>query len=239
MSIPTKVVALIPAAGSGSRLYSSLGQPKQFVTLGGKSILAYTLTTFQECNVIDEIIIVTRPSDIQMVWDNIIKVHDFNKVVDVIEGGETRQESVWCGLRILKNQDVGVVVVHDAARIFVTTDIINESVTAAINSGAGVVCVPVGDTIKLGHKGFIHATLDRSVLWHAQTPQSFQFSLIFEAHENAQKSGFIGTDEAMLVERLGKRIHIVKGSKKNIKITAPDDIELARLLIASKKQREN
>lgn len=227
-----EVAAIIPAAGSGTRLQSVLDRPKQFTRLAGKPLLAYTLLAFQACPLIDQVVIPTRKDAIEIVWQEIIRPYEITVVQKVIPGGATRQESVWCGMQALEGDGVDIVAVHDAARIFVTPDIISRSVRAAETHGGCVVGLPAVDTIKVSHQTWIEATIDRSVLWYAQTPQTFRYPLLHKAFRQALDTEFTGTDEAMLVESLGERVALVRGSKYNLKITDPEDLELARALLA-------
>jgi len=234
-----RVAAIIPAAGSGTRLQSVLDRPKQFTRVAGKPLLAHTLLAFQACPLVDLVVIPTREDAIETVWEEIIEPYGITVVQEVITGGATRQESVWRGLQVLEEADVDIVAVHDAARIFVTPDIITRSVRAAERYGGCVVGLPAVDTIKMSHETWIEATIDRSVLWYAQTPQTFRYPLLRRAFRHAADIGFTGTDEAMLVETLGERVALVRGSKYNLKITDPEDLELARALLAYPHREES
>jgi len=233
------VAAIIPAAGTGTRLQSVLDEPKQFTRIAGKPLLAHTLLAFQACSLIDLIVIPTREDAVDMVRQEIVEPYGITAVEQIIPGGATRQESVWRGLQALEGAGVDIVAVHDAARMLVTPAIITRSVQAAETYGGCVVGLPAVDTIKMSHETWIEATVDRSVLWYAQTPQTFRYSLLCRAFRYAETVGFTGTDEAMLVEQLGERVALVRGSKYNFKVTDQEDLELARALLAFRAGKES
>ncbi len=236
MSTSPRVAAIIPAAGAGTRLQKQLNQPKQFARLAGKPLLTHTLLTFEQCDVIEEIVIPSREDDMSAIWDETITPFGITKIRAVIPGGQTRQESVWNGMQTLKTTSPDLVVIHDAARIFIRTGIIREAVTAAEKYGGSVVGIPAVDTVKMSHGTVIEATIDRTVLWSAQTPQTFRYDLLYRAFQNALATGFVGTDEAMLVEHLGEQVVLIRGSKQNFKVTDSDDLEIAQALLAYRKE---
>jgi 2-C-methyl-D-erythritol 4-phosphate cytidylyltransferase len=152
------------------------------------------------------------------------------KVVAVVAGGAERQESVWSGLEAFPLSPE-IVLVHDAARPLITGEVISRVIVSAARDGAAIAAVRVRDTVKVEEQpGFTLQTLDRSTLWAAQTPQGFRFPLLIRAHREARTEGFLGTDDASLVERLGVRVRLVAGDNRNIKITTPEDLLLARAL---------
>ncbi|MEG0371250.1 MAG: 2-C-methyl-D-erythritol 4-phosphate cytidylyltransferase, partial [Clostridium sp.] len=185
------VTAIIVAAGMGSRM--NLSYNKQYVKLLDKEILAYTLEVFENTIGIDDIILVSAPDEIEFCRENIINKYHINKVKTIVSGGGSRQESVYNGLRAISRTDI--VVVHDGARPFVSTKIIEESIYAAKEYGAAAASVKVKDTIKEGKSTTYGNTLNRENLFSIQTPQSFQYELILRAHENAIKYGFCATDD--------------------------------------------
>jgi 2-C-methyl-D-erythritol 4-phosphate cytidylyltransferase len=161
----------------------------------------------------------------------IIEKFQYRKISQIIPGGKRRQDSVRNGLDAL-SVDAEIIVIHDGVRPFVTKEMIEESIRSAIRFGAAIIAMPVKDTIKVAHPdGTVLKTLERESLWQAQTPQTFQAPLIREAYLKAAEDGFIGTDDASLVERLGKKIHILPGSYTNIKITTLEDLMLANLIL--------
>lgn len=222
-----KVAAVIAAGGRGRRMNSTLS--KQFLRLKGRPILYYTLNTFESLQEIEEIILVVGPSDMDYAQREVLQPYRFRKV-KLVEGGKERQDSVYNGLRSCSPQ-TDIVVIHDGVRPFVTKKIILASIEAAKKYRAVGVGVPVKDTIKVVDGGFILNTPDRSTLWAIQTPQTFEYSLILRAHEEARKAGFYGTDDTVLVERLGFPVRMIEGAYENIKITTPEDMLVAEAFL--------
>jgi 2-C-methyl-D-erythritol 4-phosphate cytidylyltransferase len=203
---------------------------KPFLPLDGKPILIHTLSRFQGCDVIAEIIPIVSAEDVDRTWE-IIRRYGIAKVNRVICGGETRQRSVYNGLKAL-NDEVEIVAIHDGVRPFVTDELIRECLEEAARYGAAIAAVPVKDTVKsVSPDGLVLSTLDRTGLWAVQTPQVFRRDLILKAHERAIERGIVATDDAALVERLGERVKVVMGSYRNIKITTPEDLIFARALL--------
>lgn len=227
---------VIAAAGIGSRM--GMETNKQYLELQGKSVLAVTIQRFEDCNLIDEIIVVANEAEVQFCRNNVIDRYGFNKVKVVVPGGPTRRQSVYNGLRQVSN-GCGIVLIHDGARPFVDTHIIEACIDAAENYGAAVAAVPARDTIKRGDReGFVDETVDRSNLWYIQTPQAFRFGLIMDAHTKAEQDGFDGTDDAVLAERMGHKVRLVSGSYTNIKITAREDLIMAQSMARVISERE-
>ncbi len=231
-----QVVAIIPAAGSGSRLAQLTTTPKQLAVIHGKPLLVHTLEKFQQCDIVDHIIVISRPQDQQLISDNFIEKYNLSKVSKIVSGGTTRQASVWAGLQACGEQ-TDIVVVHDAARMFVKPEIIRSSVNTAREYGGSVVGIPATDTIKIVHSKKIINTVDRSVVWYAQTPQSFKYDLLNEAFQAARSKNFVGTDEAMLMEEAGFQVQMVKGSRLNFKITTPEDFRLAETILKESEMK--
>lgn len=225
------VSAIIVAAGKGLRMNMDVN--KQFVDICGKPVLARTIQVFEDCSEVDEIIIVVNEEDIVFFKHNIIDEYGFEKVSVIAAGGVTRQESVYNGLKQTGSSD-GIVLIHDGARPFVSNECILESIAAASEFGACCVAVPVKDTIKKADKdSFVEQTLERDCLWAVQTPQSFRYNIVEKAHKSAAEDCFNGTDDAMLVERLGYRLKLVRGSYYNIKITTQEDLVFAQAIAES------
>lgn len=223
------VSAVIPAAGKGTRMNNKI--KKQFLKLKGKPIIAHTLEKFQNSPEIDEIILVVSEDDLAFCREKIIKEYGFSKVSRVVAGGPTRQDSVWRGLQAISSY-AEYIMVHDGARPFITPDLIRESIIQVKEHGAVAVAVPVNNTIKLiDERGFVENTPPRHLLRVIQTPQTFDAPLLFRAFSEALRSGFVGTDEATLVERIKSRVKIIPGSHNNIKITTPKDLFLAEMII--------
>ena len=210
-----KVTAIITAAGKGSRMGASL--PKQFLKIGTKTILELSVSPFQKADLVDEIIVITGEDSVDFCKE---LCKGFSKVRDVIPGGKERQDSVYKGISLL---DDGYVLVHDGARPYVTEEVIMGVLEGVEQMGAAVCAVPVKDTIRQqSEEG--GKTLKRSELYSVQTPQGFEVELIKEAFEKAYQDGFYGTDDASLVDRLGKEVAVTMGSYANIKITTKEDM---------------
>jgi 2-C-methyl-D-erythritol 4-phosphate cytidylyltransferase len=218
---------VVVAAGSGKRM--NIGINKQFIKLGEKEVIAHTIQVFYINKDIDEIVVCIKPEEEEYFLDNIINKYNF-KGVKIAYGGKERQDSIYNGLKKL-DEKCNIVLIHDGARPFVDDKIIAESIEEAKVKKAVVVGVPVSDTIKIVKDGEIESTPDRSLLWAAQTPQVFEYNTIKRAYEDAYESGFYGTDDSMLVERIGQKVSMVMGSHKNIKITNQEDLKTANQII--------
>jgi 2-C-methyl-D-erythritol 4-phosphate cytidylyltransferase len=218
--------ALVTAAGEGKRMGRDV--PKQYLELGGIPILARTLLAFEGHPLVDLIVLTVPPGYEELCRTRILTPFKLGKVKEIVAGGATRQASVYNGLLRLEKTDM--VAIHDGVRPLVTMEVITETFKAAEASGAALACVPVSDTIKK-KKGAHLETIARSDLWLAHTPQTFRTDLILQAHKKALEDGFDGTDDAALVERLGRPVTIVEDSADNIKITTPEDLKLAEMLL--------
>jgi 2-C-methyl-D-erythritol 4-phosphate cytidylyltransferase len=228
---------IIPAAGAGKRMGGNVN--KQFMMLGGVPIIIHTLRAFQECERVRQIVVVTTRDAIDRVKKDVQQLH-YLKVGDVVCGGEHRQDSVYNGLQALSNFPTDIVMIHDAVRPLVHQSEIRAVADAAEEYGAAVIGVQPKDTIKASSDGvFYSMTLDRASLWAVQTPQAFRWQIFHEASKKAREESFYGTDDAQLVERFGIRVKIVPGSSDNIKVTTPDDLELAEHLILRRKQEDS
>jgi 2-C-methyl-D-erythritol 4-phosphate cytidylyltransferase len=224
-----KADAVIVSAGKGLRFMG--GKKKQFTFLGGKPILAHTLEKFETCPLIRSIHLVVGQEDMDYCLKEIIEKNKFQKVSKIVPGGKRRQESVKNGIDALP-KDTDIVAIHDGVRPFVTQAMIEDSIHSAGRYGAVILAMPVKETIKISNSdGTVLKTLDRESLWQIQTPQTFQVNVIKEAYYRATEDGFIGTDDASLVERLGVKVHILPGSYTNIKITTLEDLLLANLFL--------
>lgn len=226
------VTAIVLAAGSGSRMNQK--KEKQFLLLDGKPVLYYSLRTF-EASIVDEIILVTKEKDIDYCRQEIVEKYGFTKVRRIVSGGKERYDSVQRGLRAADKRN-NIIMIHDAARPFVTNRMILDSISAARRYKACTVAVPVKDTIKVVDEyEFGVETPDRSTLYIIQTPQTFDRGLLREAYERLRISGDKDiTDDTMIVERyLDQRVKMVEGSYKNIKITTPEDMPVAEALLSS------
>jgi 2-C-methyl-D-erythritol 4-phosphate cytidylyltransferase len=231
-----KVFALIPAAGMGKRMGATVN--KQYLQLGGLPILARTLAVFQQSPLISGICLVSPADEIAFCRDEVVGACRFTKVIDIVPGGRERQNSVMNGLKVLRRHaaDDDVVLIHDGVRPFITPELLRESIAVARTGDGALVAVQAKDTIKTARDGIVLDTPDRSTLWQAQTPQAFRFSVIFDAHQSAEETGFIGTDDSSLVERRKGRVRIVPGDYRNIKITTPEDLILAEAFLTASRQ---
>jgi 2-C-methyl-D-erythritol 4-phosphate cytidylyltransferase len=243
-----RVVAIVPAAGLGKRFGKDTNKP--FQSLGGKPLIIWSLETLESVHEIEEIIPVLKVEDMEY-GQKIFKKYNISKIRRIAPGGKERQDSVYNGLRLIKNTDC-LVLIHDGVRPFIEKELIEKaiqklltpSVSTFPHSGGfteakatgveggidGVVLgVPVKDTIKEAEGGIIKKTLKRGSLWAIQTPQIFPYDKMIHAYEKAMKEGFYSTDEAALIEKYGGKIMIVIGSYKNIKITTPEDMQIAEI----------
>ena len=219
------VGAVIVAAGHSLRMG---GGDKIWVSLGGRPLLSHTVSIFQFCSAVDRIALVLS-ADRQKLGQSLIKGARFGKVSAICFGGEDRQQSVRAGLEALGPCEW--VVVHDGARPLVTTKLIEQGLLAARKTGAATSAVPVQDSIKLvNEESLVEKSLDRRRLWLIQTPQVFRYDLLMEAHR-AGAGKPPAADDASLVERLGKPVRVYMGSYHNIKVTTPDDLLLAQMLL--------
>lgn len=230
---PFTSFALIPAAGMGKRMGASIN--KQYLALGGLPIVARTLSVFEQADCIDAIYLVIPADEIPFCREHVVAACGFRKVVEIVPGGKERQNSVMNGLNAIARQAApdDVVVIHDGVRPFITRDLLRESIDVARSFDGALVAVPAKDTIKSVRDGVVVSTPPRETLWQAQTPQAFRFGRIHAAHLAAEREGFMGTDDASLVERDGGRIRIVTGDYRNIKITTPEDLILAEAFLAN------
>ena len=223
------IYAIIVAAGKGMRMRDSMR--KQYLALEGKPILARTLMAFKRCEQIDRIIVVLPEEDIEFCSTEIIPAARLDKETRLIVGGARRQDSVYAGLKAIET-DNGIVLIHDGVRPFVRQEHLLACIKGAHRHGACILGTPAFDTVKqVNAKNEIVQTRQRDTLWLAQTPQAFQMQLIKKAHRAAKQDGFTGTDDASLVERLGAAVKIIPGSRSNIKITNPEDFQLAQALL--------
>lgn len=221
-----KATAIIVAAGSSRRMQN--GTNKQFILIDNIPVLAHTLMKFNEAETIESIIIVTRHDCILTVSD-IVKEFGITKTKHIIPGGETRQDSVKCGLNIIDRDTL--VAVHDGARPFISVEKINELIITASNFGASAPGVIPKDTVKsVNSDSIIAETVDRDTLRLIQTPQVFSLNELKAAYKAAENSGFVGTDDCSVAENAGISIRVIDGEYTNIKVTTPEDIPMAEAI---------
>ncbi|MDE0582909.1 2-C-methyl-D-erythritol 4-phosphate cytidylyltransferase [Planococcus sp. A6] len=228
-----KYTVVLPAAGSGKRMKAD--RNKLLLELSGKPIFIYTLEVFDRDPDCEGMWLAVKEDERELI-EKYVKHYGIKKVKGYAAGGAERQDSVRAGLEMARQSEV--VLVHDAARPFISPAVIRELVERANESGAAIAGVPVKDTIKKVREGVTTETVDRAELWMIQTPQAFRYELLMEAAQRAQADGFLGTDEAMLVERMGHPVQIVESTYENVKMTTPDDLIYGKAILASRLQEE-
>ena len=225
------VHALIPAAGLGRRM--GAGGNKQYLELGDRPILAQTLARLATVAGIDALHLIVPVDERDYCREQVVARFGLERVRSIIAGGAERQDSVRNGLEGCGAADDDIVLIHDGVRPFFPVAQLAPLAAAAAGTGAAVLAIPAQDTVKEVVDGRVVRTLERSRLWQVQTPQAFRCALIREAHRRAHAAGFIGTDDASLVEWCGGAVAVVPGSPFNFKLTTPADLALARALLAS------
>ncbi len=227
-------LALIVAAGKGTRMGNERG--KQFLPLFGKPVLAHTLIAFQEAPSIDAVIIVAAEENLAQCRLATVE-YGITKAIGIVAGGKERQNSVYNGLRTVKELGgIDMIAVHDGARALIQPSLIDAVMAGVEGSDGAIAGIPAKDTIKLVEDAYITQTLDRGKIWQVQTPQAFYFDTLRHAHEQAKTEGFYGTDDSVLVERIGGRIKVILGSEENIKITTPVDLIIAEAILKARVQ---
>jgi len=225
--------AIIVAGGSGSRFRSET--PKQFLSLLGRPLLAHTLARFQACVAVTRIVLVL-PREGFAAGRETMEPFLGRKQTDIVPGGETRQASVKEGLSCLDPEPESLIAVHDGARPLVDADLISMVIEKASEHGGAIAAIPVVETLKeVSEAMAIERTVDRARYYRAQTPQCFRYDILSRAFEVARRDGFVGTDEAALVERLDATIHVVSGNECNIKITTPEDLARAEYYLRNER----
>lgn len=240
-----KVIVIIPAAGLGTRMSAvSAGdrsKSKQFLELQGTPILVHTLRKFAGNRRVAEIVVALRKNEMAG-FQKLADAAGIKKPLRVVEGGEHRQDSVANALAALNASDDDIVLVHDAVRPFVTDETIEGVIEAVKKYGAAIAGIPAVDTVKQVDRtsdgAVVLATVPRERMVMAQTPQGFRFGLLKKAFDEAGADGFLGTDEASLIERAGGTVHVVMGSPRNLKITTPGDLELAEFILTQESRRK-
>jgi len=229
---------MLPAAGSGRRM--GAGENKLFLPLAGKPILVRTLSVFQNDPDCAGIILAVRPDERERIRE-MLAAHGITKVTAMPAGGGERQDSVRacvCAFMEAGGKDDSVIMVHDAARPFLSRRVIRELAETVREHGAAIAAVPSKDTVKQVADGIVESTPDRSTVWLVQTPQAFRAGLLAEAEEKALEEGFIGTDESMLVERLGHPVRVVGSTYDNLKMTTKVDLAIGEALLKRQEEME-
>ncbi|WP_368505968.1 2-C-methyl-D-erythritol 4-phosphate cytidylyltransferase [Alkalihalophilus sp. As8PL] len=222
---------VIPAAGQGKRMQA--GKNKQFIHLRNEPIIVHTLKAFVSDPWCDRIILVVNKEERKEMGELCSFLSD-KKQIMIVNGGLERQQSVKCGIDAIDGE--GIVLVHDGARPFINQEIIHLLVNDAAKSGAATVAVPVKDTVKRVKDFKVLETMKREELWSIQTPQAFDVELLKEAHEKAEAENKLGTDDASLIEWLGKPVSIIQGDYTNIKLTTPEDLLFAEAILTQKEK---
>jgi 2-C-methyl-D-erythritol 4-phosphate cytidylyltransferase len=223
--------AVIPAAGAGVRMGG--GRRKQFMDLAGRPLLAVTLRAFQECPAVDAVVLVVPEGEMAYCRGEVVERYGFHKVNQMVVGGARRQDSVRIGVAATAGA-YEIILIHDAVRPLIDAAHIEKVIEAAVVHGAVTTGLPAKETVKeVDGAGQVIRTYDRKAVWLVQTPQAFRYELIREAHARALSGAEEGaTDDALLVERLGVPVKMIKGLERNIKVTTPSDLELARFLLS-------
>lgn len=221
---------MMPAAGSGQRM--GAGYNKLFLKLDDKPILAHTLDVFEGDPACEGIILAVKPAERNAI-ESMLEQFAITKVKTMVDGGGERQNSVAACIQAYNGD--GIVLVHDAARPFIRRVVIGELVKVAAEYGAAIAGVRAKDTMKVASVGVVEKTVDREKLWIIQTPQAFRYALLQEASDKAEAEGFLGTDESMLVERLGHPVRIVESAYDNVKMTTQEDLVFGEILLKSSR----
>jgi len=226
-----ETVAIVPAGGMGRRM--GRRRPKQYLSVGGAPLIVHTLRVLARGA---RGVVVAAPAAHVEATRRLLQRHRVPRVLAVVAGGAERQESVWLALSALP-EATRWVIVHDAVRPFITPALIERVLAAARTHGAATCGLAVRDTVKRVRDALVQSTLDRDGLWLTQTPQAFRRELLWEAHDKARRDGFLGTDDAVLVERLGAEVAMVVGHQRNLKVTTPEDLDAARQWLGRRVRR--
>jgi 2-C-methyl-D-erythritol 4-phosphate cytidylyltransferase len=228
-----RTLAIVLAGGAGKRMGSPTS--KQFLLLDNRPILVHTLQVFEECKPVDGVYLVVNHKDLPVIQEEVLEQYRFSKILKLVIGGRLRQDSVRNGLEAI-DEPCDIVIIHDAARPFVSPSFIEKSIFLMEMYDAIIPALPVKDTIKVVSKeGFVVKTLERDALWNIQTPQTFKHDLIAKAYREGMAKKLFGYDDSTFIEYLGKKVKVVEGSPYNIKITTPEDLTIARGILSQMK----
>lgn len=223
-----KTIAVIPAGGKGIR--SGTAAPKQYLKFNDKELIVYTLEIFQQNKMVDEIVISAERNYFDLL-NTLKKKYRLSKILKVVEGGNTRQDSVYNALRSITDvADRDLIAVHDAARPLLPQNVLLNAIETSKQKGNALVCIKAKDTLIKGDN-VVESYVDRDEVYYVQTPQIFSYSVLMKSMKNAYENNFIGTDESMLVRQIGEKVNIVEGSVYNFKVTSADDIEIFERLV--------
>ncbi|MDI6889907.1 MAG: 2-C-methyl-D-erythritol 4-phosphate cytidylyltransferase [Thermodesulfovibrionales bacterium] len=229
-----KVIAIVPSAGRGKRFGPNINKP--FQDLGGKPLVVWSIETLESVDEIAEIIPVLRKEDMERGVE-VFERYKLSKIKRIAPGGKERQDSVYNGLKLVEDKNC-IVLIHDGVRPLIEKPLIQEVIKELKGFDGVVLGVPIKDTIKEAKGGIIKKTLRRDSIWAIQTPQVFPYINILTAYERAMKEGFYLTDDAALVEGYGGKIKVIMGSYRNIKITTPEDLNMAEFFLSSKRNNQ-
>jgi 2-C-methyl-D-erythritol 4-phosphate cytidylyltransferase len=221
---------IIPAAGQGKRM--GAGKNKLLLELNSIPVFIHSLKVFEEDELCDGIILAIHPQD-EAEFNSLLKKYGVKKVLELVPGGKERQDSIYNALKTVKGD--GIILVHDAARPFIRKEHIHGLLDTALETGAAIIGVQAKDTMKTVRDYVVMATVERSSLWAVQTPQAFRFSVLYRAYEQAEKDGFIGTDDSSLVERISHPVTMVEGDYDNIKLTTQEDLFFAQAILQKRQ----
>ena len=228
-----RTLAIVLAGGVGKRMGSATN--KQFLLLDNRPIIVHALQIFQECRAVDTVYLVVNQKDLPTIQEEILEGYHFTKMAKLVVGGRLRQDSVRNGLEAI-DEPCDTVIIHDAARPFVSPAFVEKSVSLMEMFDAIIPAIPVRDTIKaISKEGFVVKTLDRDTLWQIQTPQTFKYDLILKAYREGMGKKLLGYDDATFIEYLGKKVKVIEGSPYNFKITTPEDLVIAKGILSQLK----
>jgi len=222
-----KRIIIIPAGGKGIR--SGFTKPKQFIKVKGKELIVYSLETFQNNKHIDEIIISADRAYFRLL-KKLKEKYNLSKIINIVEGGKERQDSVYNALSSVTAGKKDLIIVHDAARPLLPVDVLNNAIRTAESKGNAVVCLEGNNTLIRGNK-YIEEYIPRNNVFYVQTPQIFRYGDLMKAMKKAFEENFYGTDESMLIKRMGRKVNITGGSGINFKVTTKEDFKLLESLV--------
>lgn len=222
-----KKIVIVPAGGKGTR--SGFNRPKQFIKIKEKELIVYSLETFQKNKLVDEIIIAANPGYFKLL-EKLKQKYKLNKLIKIVEGGRKRQDSVFSALSSVSANRNDLIIVHDAARPLIPGKVLTGAIKTAERKGNAVVCVMGNNTLIRGKK-YIEDYIPRENVFYVQTPQIFRYEDLMKAMNKAYKENFYGTDESVLIKRIGKRVNITEGSNLNFKVTTREDFKVFESLV--------
>ncbi len=222
-----KKIVIVPAGGKGTR--SGFNRPKQFIKIKEKELIVYSLETFQKNKLVNEIIVAADPGYFKLL-ERLKKKYKLNKLIKIVEGGKERQDSVFSALSSVSANRNDLIIVHDAARPLLPVEVLTGAIKTAEKKGNAVVCVTGNDTL-IRAKKYVEDYIPRENVFYVQTPQIFRYGDLLKAMNKAYEENFYGTDESVLIKRIGKRVNITEGSNLNFKVTTREDFKVFESLV--------